>query len=105
MATVLDKHPQLTRDALVEQLEHYLGAFEQAGATVVYKEKGLPWIADGALLRLGIRKIVVKGEETYRVTDESRDLISYYAKSVSHHLGEAVPMCQLPAYATKASAT
>ena len=37
----LDKHPQLTRDALVEQLEHYLAAFEKAGATVVYKEKGL----------------------------------------------------------------
>jgi len=105
VATVLDKHPQLTRDALVEQLEHYLAAFEKAGATVVYKEKGLAWIADGALLRLGIRKIVVKGEETYRVTPESRDLISYYAKSVSHHLGEAVPMCQLPDYATKTSTT
>lgn len=101
VATVLHEHPQVTREALVGQLESYLKRFEASGATVVFKEKGLAWIADGALLRLGIRKIVVKGEETYRVTDNSRDLISYYAKSVSHHLGESVPHCQLPDYATK----
>ena len=92
VATVLHEHPQLTRDALVAQLEIYLKRFEKAGATVVYRDRGLPWIADGALMRLGIRKIVSKGEETYRVTDDSRDLVSYYAKSVSHHLGEPIPL-------------
>ena len=56
VATVLHEHPQLTRDALVEQLEIYLERFEKAGATVVYRDRGLPWIADGALMRLGIRK-------------------------------------------------
>ena len=101
VATVLHEHPQLTRDALVEQLEFYLERFEKAGATVVYRDRGLPWIADGALMRLGIRKIVSKGEETYRVTEDSRDLVSYYAKSVSHHLGEPIPLCKIPEYATK----
>ena len=58
---MLHEHPQLTRDALVAQLEVYLERFEKAGATVVYRDRGLPWIADGALMRLGIRKIVSKG--------------------------------------------
>ena len=103
VASVFHEHPQLTRDALVTQLEVYLQRFKDSGATVTYCEKGMSWIADGALLRLGIRKIIRKGDETYRVTDDSKDLIAYYAKSVSHHLGDTVPLCQIPDYAAKTS--
>lgn len=103
VASVFHEHPQLTRDALVTQLEIYLKRFTASGATVTYCDKGMSWIADGALLRLGIRKIIRKGDETYRVTDDSKDLIAYYAKSVSHHLGDAVPRCQIPDYAGKSA--
>ena len=95
---VLVREPLITIDALTAAVEKGIEEFRGLGAIVVAEEQGAKWMVEGALLRLGLRHVVVREGVSVRVNPNDARIVAYYANSVAHYRSGGIPTVERPNY-------
>ena len=78
----------IARDMLLERIDEMRGVLRELNAGVVRQDRTAAEIFDLAYKMLRMRRVIARTGEGYLVLPRGRPLVSYYANSVSHLLGE-----------------
>jgi glycerol-3-phosphate O-acyltransferase len=78
----------IARDRLLERIDEMRSVLRELNAGVVRQDRTAAEIFDLAYKMLRMRKVIARTGAGYLVLPRGRPLVSYYANSVSHLLGE-----------------
>ena len=95
---VLVREPVITLEALTSAVDKGIEEFRELGAIVVAEEKGAEWMVEGALLRLGLRHVILQQGQAVRVNPDDARIVAYYANSVAHYRKGGIPTVEKPNY-------
>jgi glycerol-3-phosphate O-acyltransferase len=78
----------VTRAALEERVDDIRRVLEHDGRQIVYPDERVEAVVDLAYELLRMRRVIARTGEGFLILPRGRELISYYANSVAHLLGE-----------------
>jgi glycerol-3-phosphate O-acyltransferase len=78
----------IARDKLLERIDEMRGVLRELNAGVVRQDRTAEELFDLAYRMLRMRRVIARTGAGYLVLPRGRPLVSYYANSVSHLLGE-----------------
>jgi len=94
--------PYVGRERLLEHVDHLRETLADSGAELVAPDEPTDALVDRALALLWIRRAVVRDRGGVAVLPRGRELVSYYANSIAHLLGDLEPAVRsrdiLPVY-------
>lgn len=92
----------ISRERLLERVDHMRESLASDGREVVAPDEPADLVLDRAIEMLWIRHAVVRDRGGFVILPAGRELVSYYANSISHLLGEFEAMVRardaLPVY-------
>jgi glycerol-3-phosphate O-acyltransferase len=93
MATVFVRHPErrLAAIELKAEVERIIERLERSAARVYVPRRDLDYALDVGLRMLLVRHLVEEEEGAYRACEKELPLLRYYANSIAHLAGEALP--------------
>ena len=98
VARSLLAHAPLDRPSLEQAVTKDIETLEQLGCEVVWKEKGVGVLVDGALLRFGLRHLIKEEQGVIELVPEHERVLRYYAESVVHFEEGEVPRVETPTH-------
>jgi glycerol-3-phosphate O-acyltransferase len=103
VAKVLLERAPLPRAGLDLYVRDEIARLQELGVEVVCADRGPAWMVEGALLRFGLRGLLIEDDGDLVIPDEQRPILTYYANALAHFDEGAVPTVELPTHMRRAA--